>query len=564
MMVLSIVSANQYDLATFTEKNKADLADCIEDYIQNFYYDEHTVKIVSECLAETYHGRTKQKEIIKNEVALSIYNLQRDCGEIPMYRNVPWESLRLWSTNALLFECLDANSDDDDSDSSDNESQSSEINCSCRENRNPSPESIDHVDIPRFDNEPEDIGLVLDYILVRWLHSPVNMIRTWQGYSVLTRYANDALEALQICLSRYDHDYFRATLRALWQRRAQQYFNGRNNNNNVYPYIPYYYSAEDAQRGLYTYDFPSIWQRFRPEDWEDRNPSLPRSALNRLFDIYYLPHAENDENEIFANYEENGITSAQLFLESRIDEFYRILFFFLELRARGIRIDENDFNVEGLPHDFLIHMIVENDTQYRGYLLEQRRYLENTVGLPAFDIIRQEDLIRFMIDQNSFGQISSTTTSSTTTITSNADTTGTPPPSAPGPSRKRKKDDCYKNEYGTGKYFRTQKSTFPNDCCSYEGPSTSKQLKTYTESCLRLRYNYVTSKPTDIVDIVCSIIRKSQPRRYFVKSNDKHCGSILYGDEMEFPADESSFFLKTITTMSEEFTGLQYNTLRRR
>lgn len=317
-----------------------------------------------------------------------------------------WKSLQNCTRDALIYGCLDEQ-DDDDSSVISGDSVTSH-----------------HVDVPTFDGEPEDIAAVLDYILVRWPDPPGEMIRTRQGRSILRRYANKALSLLTGCLSRYDHDYFRVMLRVMWNRRAQLYFDS----SSPYLYIPYYLSIDemDSKRNLYTYDDPWIWPNFTTEDWNYRNPPAKPSELGKIFNIHILSHSDSSEYDIIALYHHNGMRRADCFIENQIDQFYRILFFFLELEARGMRTDEDDVYNGRLTHEVLpatIHGIVESDFGYRTYLLERRQYqirrgdnAENVIrrSLAKSGRVKEENLIWLMMNLHVDGQISTTTPSTTT------------------------------------------------------------------------------------------------------------------------------------------------------
>lgn len=125
------------------------------------------------------------------------------------------------------------------------------------------------------------------------------------------------------------------------------------------------------------------------------------------------------------------VSSITLKVETRINQFYRIIFFFLELQFHRVFTDAQDTYERWLPSNVIpveIQRIVYNDDAYRDYLLNLRVKLEEIViSNPQLqiDIDRsfsrtrplEEDLIslmRILIKNNIYVKVSTTTPDPTT------------------------------------------------------------------------------------------------------------------------------------------------------
>lgn len=97
---------------------------------------------------------------------------------------------------------------------------------------------------PIFEGESTAIAEVLDFILVNWPFHPYFSIHSRAGRSLLRRYVDDALKALEGVL-RISHDTksFRDSIRILWMRRARKFFDF----NSIHSYMPYRYTFNNPR-----------------------------------------------------------------------------------------------------------------------------------------------------------------------------------------------------------------------------------------------------------------------------------------------------------------------------
>lgn len=121
------------------------------------------------------------------------------------------------------------------------------------------------------------------------------------------------------------NDYFRVVLRALWRRRAQQCYDFRSTH---FPYILHYYTMEND--GPFMYGNSNLYFRRSTLDFSDRNPPASRSDLVRHLSIHGADRSSNGEFDIFSYYNTSGMHRAESYFEDYVDQFYRILFFFVE------------------------------------------------------------------------------------------------------------------------------------------------------------------------------------------------------------------------------------------
>lgn len=235
---------------------------------------------------------------------------------------------------------------------------------------------------PIFPDEPRELANVLDFILVDWTDELIDMISRNYDRSILRAYARDAMKRFEIA-SHYirSFDNFREEMRRLWRRRAQYYFDGRNLQ---FPYIRHAYTIN---RGLHTYGNIFFLSTRSSQDFNDRNP--PESTLDT---IYFLNMHEADrsnfvlnENNIFSEYDTNtGMTSADYYIETRIDRFYRILYFVRLFEASAnLRPEVNDPYYRTIPYDvvsFENQAMVYNDMKYGEILILERNHLNRNLA----------------------------------------------------------------------------------------------------------------------------------------------------------------------------------------
>lgn len=383
-------------------------------------------------------------------------------------------------------------------------------------------DKLNRVQLPRFTGEADIFGAVLNYVLVDWLDPLENMIRTRNGRALLRRFANGALFMLGCTL---DHntpiliDHFRVVLRVIWMRRAQIYFDGRN----LVSYIPHRFTADYITP--YTYgEVMSMISNRRDQNFALRNPRVEKIFSDRILNIHASDRPGNGENDIFAEYEKCGMTSAEYYLECHVIQFYRVLFFVQELELRGIWFDEDDKYEGPLPYDFMpkeIQEIIYNDDGYRDFLLKRRR-LETYLGninnkliqnLGKTARVREEDMIELFNSHLINNMVSSNTTTSTTTV---------PTTLLPQVKRTKKGSVCFNDK---GKHFTKRRKTFPNSCCNSDGEN-SKTAVELTKSCLKKQFNYNVSDTKDSVFSACSLIHETQ-ELLEPNTSDEYFGYIL-------------------------------------
>lgn len=220
------------------------------------------------------------------------------------------------------------------------------------------------------------------------------------------------------------------------------------------------------------------------------------------------------------------MSSAEYYLENHIDQFYRILFFILELRARGISSDEDDVYPGPLPYNVVpeeTQIIVYNDNSYRNYLLNRRQEelrLEDVGNVFRQNLVRtarvrEEDLMMLMINATStsraFVDTSATTKTTTTTTTTTTATlsTSTTTDTEIKYHQSKKVKYCYKS--GNKFYWKNYKLFFDE----VKDSNTSTK---FMDSCLLEQRKCNVTTLVDKLFVLCSTIQdKSQKRG----SNDK-------------------------------------------
>lgn len=442
----------KYNNWVLAERDQADLSECIQDYllIKGGMFRVASdrvdiIRIVADFMAANFYGKNKSGDEITDDVETLIEELKN--RNYISSSDARWQILQDDTTEALLVECQE------DSSNGGNEEDGEEIlsensydsSSECSENEETVSEST---------GEPEDVAEVLNLILVRWMVPPRNMIRTREGRALLRGYVNRALERLRVCLSNYDHERFRILLRALWNRRAQRYFSSSTFKS--YPYNAYFSYDESTN---------ALSRSFNDEcyslvSWSFRNSQIPRSQVDKILNIHILGNADEYQKDVYAIYDRHGMGRADYFFEKLVDQFYRIILFFLELRARGIMTDEDDTYQGYLPHEVLsanISMIVRSDFGYSSYLLKRRHELlrefngtKNKVSrsLENRGRVWEENLIWLMMSKQFTDETYSTTTISTTTSLSGISSTSRSISSTNIQLGKRKKDDSYRNKNG--------------------------------------------------------------------------------------------------------------------
>lgn len=178
----------------------------------------------------------------------------------------------------------------------------------------------------------------------------------------------------------------------------------------------------------HTYDVLTNLKNRNTQYFEYRNPKVLPKEFNRTMQIHAADGPGYGEFDPFSVYEHNGTMGcAEYYIETHIDQFYRILFFFMELQMHGISSDAEDIYNGTLPHDVMrngLQAIVYDDRVYRKYLLSLGDLLEMTMtNNPRFHIdvgqrfssarIREEDLISLLsiwIQYKGYGEINNNRT----------------------------------------------------------------------------------------------------------------------------------------------------------
>lgn len=486
----------QFSLDEFT------LSKCIRDYFKNIRnLKKIEIKkfiVIVDAVSKEFGGSTKVRESINDEIWIVIQQLYID-ETIPFYEShVARRQIEEAFEKALIY-CSDDEDDDDVDDGRDN------------------------VSLPAFDGEPPELARILDYILVDWPFNLYYMIRSRNGRSLLRRYANSAQVMLESMLAlSSNHEVIRLLLLTLWMRRAEMYFDGRNIH---FLYIRHRYTTDNMAPFTNTRDVNLLSVR-STLNFRDRNPSVPRSYLDRILSIHVADRNESDaEYDIYSEYERNGMSRAEYYFETHIDQFYRVLFFIQELELRGITTDADDIYNDHLPYDIIpeaIQAIVHNDTVYRDYLLNRRRnelsFRDDNCGitqsLASTARVREEELILFF-RMRMRSIVHSTTTTSTTTTTRTTSSTDKNPPSD-------KENVCVNDEVTS---FTKWHETFPTKCCEHHHGKNWDS--SFLGSCLHQRYNYNVTSSRDNVFIICHMLH--QQRR--IENKEKYYGFITDSDD---------------------------------
>lgn len=312
-----------------------------------------------------------------------------------------------------------------------------------------------------FGNEPYLAAQVLNHILVDWPLPLREMIESRYNRNLMRQYSNDARRLLGRCLRRAcNYDIFRSTLHEMWMRRAFMFFNHYACN----PFFDYLYQPTENGNIFMFLDENRI-TNLRGLSFDDRNPKLKH--INEILNIRIRDpdHSNGCDQDIFNSYQARGMTSAEYYFESHVIQFYRIMFFFLELEALGINMNEFDIVDGPLPYDLVpenIQAILYDDNRFRDYLLERRTEEESRdvvtnldrrikTALARSSRVREEVLyaaLRSRIRNKHSGRTSTTT--STTTSTERSST----PETSTKDSKLSKKGSTWKNSQG--KHFILQ------------------------------------------------------------------------------------------------------------
>lgn len=466
---------------------------------------------------------------------------------------------------------------------SDNEKQSTECRSETlteRQQTRNSGNQLSTADYLEFELESGDLSLTLDLILVDFESSVEDMIHSRAGRVLLRRFANDALSLLDSVLDDFDFNTeFRRQLRDLWMIRAEQSFDARN------PQLPYIFRGR-----LNTHDYINLLQSRSTQDFRLRNPPASPEDIDRILRIY-LPEGQTQhvEGSIFAEYERNGMSSAELYFERHLLQFYRIILFFVELQSRGVSTDESDFYNGVLPNEVIpsvIQSIVYNDENYRKYLIRKKKSLiEIMKNIPIESNpnshIGEEALIEYFRDscidfvyESSTSFVSTTSTSTTTSTTRTSSTTS-----------KYQKHGKNKNEVCLKKYKNKNKqSAKENKKLKKEQKKQNKKNNNKTTDHFKL--SVLADESSVLLKLlrvgwiewihrassrVCASDNKKQisyragtpitgkkEQKQNMKNNGAYHGYIIYNgnpNQLLFPQPESSTFMKMVRGIFAPFGG---------
>lgn len=433
-------------------QDKALLVQCIKNHFLNdpsWIDNAENAEIIADIVASKFFGKSITRKNLHSGIKRLLNKLQS--GQIPH----PLSIQQIFSKQ--FFEAI----------------KNALKNCAYDKSSN------NMTDAPIFEGEPPEISNILKYILVDWVFHPFHMVQTRQGRVILRRYANDAFRLLEYAFNIYeDFDLFRLSLRVFWMRRAQEFYDA---NSPKFPFVLYRYTVDDPRP--HTIINSNIFYKRVSQNFGNRNPPANKSLIDIILNTHSADRpSEAGEFDIFADYEINGMSSAEYYLESHIDQFYRILFFFLELRSRNIVSDEDDKFDGRLPSNVLVEFVQDilyDDNIYRNYL-SWRRYHDVTAGNPQNRIIqnlartarvREEDLIMlFFMNTSSTSDTRSsisTTTSTTTTVKSTSTTKQS--------YEKSKKGSVFVNSSGKH-FYREPKATFSNNDESDQCPQKKPRM----------------------------------------------------------------------------------------
>lgn len=415
ILILSIffvvTTGQNYGLYHFSG-TKATLLKCLEEHIWHSA-DIRVRGSLVDSIARKFSRRTVTKEYINLSVAHMVTNFYNR-NHAPLINNQRLGTQLEVAIKKALFDCSDDNT---------------------RLKKN----SYEPNDLPHFIDERSDIGRLLDYILVNWPYLRENMIYNRVRRAILRRYVVDALNIFELIYYCNDDDIVEYMLQSLWSRRARLFFDGRNT---LLSYVDHRYTMD--------YPFPhtlgntDVFIGRRSENYRDRNPLVLVSQSQYDLVLNINPVCQESDNN-----ETHYISSTQFYYDIHKVQFYRILFFFLELQARGIRTDDDDTYEGPIPFDVVpneIQAIIWNDTVYQDYLLKRDSDGKNSCDPEdscgdksenSYFINPEALLMSFWTSVKSGVQTTSTTVSTTTTDISTRTT--------------NKYEDSKK---GKGKFFR--------------------------------------------------------------------------------------------------------------
>lgn len=374
----------------------------------------------------------------------------------------------------------------------------------------------------------------------------------------------------------------------MWSRRAQRYFDGRDVR---VPYIRHRYTMDSLFP--YTYGDQNILFTRRTLSFNDRNPRVPDYYHKRILNNHLGNPPGDHEFDIYSMYESREImTRSEFYIESHIDQFYRVLFFIQELRSCGILSDDDDTFDGPLPYHVMMEYlqeIVYDDAKYRHYLSKRRSLEVRSTDFEEDDArkslkrsarVREEDL--FLLLKKNFlskniGNVTTTTTERSTSTTMRYGNSGKGSvyvnengknflkrPIMPEPSEKLEESSVCVNKKGKD-FSKRPRTTFPDSCCENNDQKMgTRDLNKFTKSCLRRRFNYLVTEYRDNVLAVCSILRQFEKLEK-IENKIKYYGYVVESDnhnQILLSKEESSVILRDLLSMVS--VSCIHQSLRRR
>lgn len=389
--------------------------------------------------------------------------------------------------------------------------------------------------------ESPEIADALDYMLVSWSNDLEHMIQTREGRARLRRYAIYAQAALVRALDVFqDSDIFRSFIQILWMCRVRKLFNQYNVDA---LHVTYFFN--EAEQKVNLIFFGEAEQNLVIRNESARSYQIRRILNIHLVDLYNL----QDDSDIFYEYYVNGMSNVEYYLENHIIEFYRILFFCLELRSRGIHADEDDIYDGPLPYNLVpeqIQRIVYDDDSYRDYLLNERLLYDQLSGtiakngflqlLAANDHVYEENLMMLKLNTPSISGIQFSSSTPTTTTTTTTTTTMKSIYSSTTENQvSKRKGDIWMNDYG--KYFlkRSKINEASDSCCDNGGENSNKKnfQNKCADSCNQEYDDYLETNS----------FNKDQLLRFTIQTSEKYFGYIIFNGNMVIIS--TKFLMKT-------------------
>lgn len=254
-----VVTGDRYGLLHYSRSEKA-LAKCLEDHESGNIVFNELKKRIADSFARKLSIKTLTSEDVNMEIRRSIVYSD---GSIAFGNN---QTLRIQFEKAMkkaLRECSDDFYVNSVSSSSTSTSTDS------------------YQVLPHFVDEPGELGLLLDYVLVNWPYLREHMISSQNRRSILRKYAE---KALSIFKNAYydDRMYFiNDELRSLWLRRALLLFDGYDT---LYPYINHIFNENNTFP--HTSGDTNMFIGRNVQNIRFRDPAQPRSDVDRILYIH--------------------------------------------------------------------------------------------------------------------------------------------------------------------------------------------------------------------------------------------------------------------------------------